>query len=117
MESESKKAIAVHYSTQSAFHTAAREHAIIYSLRQRKIIPPHRKEYSRTGAHGVFTWYLLPGRYFLSRQDVSGSGKHHCYNAWLLVEEDGAKEERTDEIPDFIGELACDCLKPIMPAE
>jgi hypothetical protein len=52
----------------------------------------------------------LPGRYFVSRQDISNSGKHHCYNAWLIVNQDSSREEKTSEIPKFVVPC-CDCLE------
>jgi hypothetical protein len=114
-ESESRKAVAVRYTTQRAIKTVAREDVIVYSLRQKKEIEPHRISQSRTGAHGEKIWYLLPGRYFISRQDISGSGKHRCYNAWLIITDGKIVEEKTEEIPEFVDRLACECLYPPKP--
>jgi hypothetical protein len=115
MESASQKAVAVQYSTQDALKTDAKEDARIFSLRQKRELEPHRVEYSRTGAHGTKTWFLLPGKYFLSRQDISGNGKHRCYNAWLIVHENGeVTEERTNTVPEFVL-FACSCLASPSP--
>jgi hypothetical protein len=115
-KSQKKSVVAVRYSTQRAFKTDAREDVFLYSLRQKRELQPHRSESSRTGAHGAKVWYLLPGRYFVSRQDISGSGNHRCYNAWLIIGQDGSiKEEKTREIPEFVDNLACECLERVEP--
>jgi len=116
-ESQNKSAVAVRvrYTTQAAIHTDATEDVVLYSLRQKRELQPHRTESSRTGAHGAKIWYLLPGRYFVSRQDISGSGKHRCYNAWLIIGQDGSiKEEKTTEIPEFAN-VACWCMHSPQP--
>jgi len=125
MESEGKKAIAVQYTTQQAYKSDAAEDAKVFSFRQKAELRPHRTESSRTGAHGAKIWFLLPGKYFVSRQDISGSGKHRCYNAWLTISQDGKiNEEQTTELPDFLygdvgyyPNVACKCLEPIAPEE
>ena len=57
----------------------------IFSLRKNCEIKPHRTEYSKTGNHWTDYWWLLPGKYFITWQDISSSGKHYCGYGLLIV--------------------------------
>ena len=84
----------------------------IFSLRQKKEIPPHRTERSRTGRHWVDYWYLLPAKYFVCWHDISNSGKHYCGYGLLVVSENGYKiEDWKGTIPEFAVEKLCECIK------
>ena len=82
---------------------------VIFSIRQKKEIQPHKVEHSRTGNHWTNTWFLFPGKYILSKKDISNSGKHNCYISLMEVTEEGY-ELIEGSIPEWLLEIPCDCL-------
>lgn len=91
--------------------TGARTEYHIFSLRQKKKIGPHRTEKSRTEHHWENFWYLLKGSYFICWQNISNSGKHSCGYGCLVVEKIGEIEEWFGEVPDFVQDTLCGCLR------
>jgi len=82
----------------------------IFSLRQRKELLPYTK-YSKTGNHWTNKWYLLPGKYFISWEDISNSGKHRCgYGALIVSNGSYTIEDWAGEVPVFAKKTLCSCL-------
>jgi hypothetical protein len=89
-----------------------RQDILLYSLAQQQEIKPHRTILPHGSTQGAKIWYLLPGKYFISRQDITDSGEHRCYNALLTIDKDSnLKEEKIPYTPNFIKRFACDCLR------
>ena len=87
----------------------------IYSLRRREKINPAHREQSKSGNHWTESYSLIPAKYILAKQEVSNSGKHHCFVAVIIVDKDGhydidVKYYGNSNIPAFV-ELPCSCLR------
>ncbi len=88
----------------------------VFSLRQKKELKPHRTESSKTGNHWTDVWFLLPGKYFVSWEDISNSGKHRCgYGVLFVLNDSYVVEKWKGEVPEFAKEALCSCMAEIEP--
>jgi len=89
----------------------------IYSLRQRRELPPRRVIESRTGHHWLNVWFLCPGRYFAAIEDRSNSGKNYSTIVALVVDGEGWRLEDWEGEPPKWANLPPEVLEALGEVE
>lgn len=78
-------------------------------------VKPNHKQFSKTGNHGLFKWFLRPGKYYFVDIVISNTGKHYCRAGILNVFNERYEEkELTKSMQTYIPQellKACDCLR------
>ena len=90
---DNSKSFEISRSTRST-GMGAYTNAHLFSFRQEKELSPHRHNSSRTGNHGVKTWFLLPGTYIEMWINRSNSGKGDWHIDVLTVDDAGNQEQK-----------------------